>query len=214
MKILKNIAFGFLVSFLGSIPLGYLNVVGYDVYSRSGFDAMIQFLLGVICIEAVVIYITLIFTDKLMKNKKLIRIIEGFSVIFMFVVAYVFYSGASSEVASGSTIRHYDSPFVLGIVLSCFNFISIPFWTGWNLYLLNAKYIDISKRLRFLYLLGTMLGTFAGMLLIILSLDYITAQAGFFSKYLMGAIIPIGFVGMGIYQGVKFYNKYFRKRVR
>ena len=36
MQNIKNIFIGFLVSFIGSIPLGYLNVVGYDVFKKFG----------------------------------------------------------------------------------------------------------------------------------------------------------------------------------
>jgi hypothetical protein len=210
MKNIKNIGVGFLVSFLGSVPLGYLNVVGYDVYAKSGFNPTIVYLLGVITVEAAIIFATLVFADQLMKRKKLIKFIEGFSVIFMFVLAYLFYANGNSEIVSEKTIDKYSSPFILGVVLSCFNFIQIPFWTGWNLYLLNGKHIDIGKSRKFTYLFGTMLGTFAGMLTLIVSLNYITSQTGFFSKYLMGVIIPLIFAGLGVFQGMKFYKKYYR----
>ncbi len=71
MQNLKNIAVGFLVSFLGSIPLGYLNVVGFQLYQKKGLTETVLYLLGVILIEAVVIYLTLIFANQLAQNKKL-----------------------------------------------------------------------------------------------------------------------------------------------
>lgn len=206
MKSLKNIAVGFLVSFLGSIPLGYLNIVGYQVYSDSGTRDMLLFLIGVIAVEAAVIYLTVIFSEKIVKKKKLIKFIEAFSIIFMLVLAYIFYANGNDEMAPVKGFRQYSSSFILGLVLSGFNFLSIPFWTGWNLYLLNEKKIYIGKKVA--YVFGTMLGTFAGMLTLILSLDYIS-RTEFFSKYLMTVIIPVAFAGLGIYQAVKFYKKYF-----
>jgi hypothetical protein len=104
----------------------------------------------------------------------------------MFVLAYIFYAGGNNEMAPVKGFRQYSSTFVLGLVLSCFNFLSIPFWTGWNLYLLNEKRIHIGKKA---YVLGTMLGTFAGMLTLILSLNYLS-NTGFFSKYLMTVSFP------------------------
>ena len=56
MQNLKNIFVGFLVSFIGSIPLGYLNVVGFQVYEKSGLSPTVLYLLGVIIIEFFVIY--------------------------------------------------------------------------------------------------------------------------------------------------------------
>ncbi|QBZ97639.1 hypothetical protein [Flavobacterium sangjuense] len=208
MQNLKNIAVGFLVSFIGSIPLGYLNVVGFQVYEKTGLFPTALYLLGVIIIEFFVIYFTLIFANKLAANKRLTKYIEGFSIVFMFVLAYVFYSSANAK-SDFSTSFNY-APFLLGIVLSCLNFIQIPFWTGWNLYLLNGNYIEVSKSRKYFYVFGTITGTFCGMLVLILSLHYFASNVDFLSKYLMQIIIPLVFVGLGILQTIKFYRKYYR----
>lgn len=204
---IKNIAVGFLVSFLGSIPLGYLNVIGFELFQKSGMQPTVLFLLGVICIESLVIYFTLIFAKKLAENKKLTKYIEGFSVLFMFILAAVFYFGSNSKTDYSISFRY--SPFVLGMVSSCLNFIQIPFWTGWNLYLLNGHYIEVSKSRKYLYVLGTVAGTFCGMMTLILSLHYFATNVDFVAKYLTQLIIPMVFLGMGIFQAVKFYRKYF-----
>lgn len=205
---LKNIFVGFLVSFIGSIPLGYLNVIGFQLFQKLGLIETLWYLLGVIVIEFFVIYFTLIFAQKLAENKKLNKYIEGFSVVFMFVLAYVFYASATSEKNYIATIQY--SPFVLGIVLSGLNFIQIPFWTSWNLYLLNGNYIEVSKSRKYFYVLGTVAGTFCGMLALILSLHYFATNVKFLAQYLMQIIIPLVFVGLGIFQGFKFYKKYWK----
>lgn len=212
MQKLKNIFVGFLISFIGSIPLGYLNVVGYEVYKKFGIEETIFYLFGVISIEFLVIYFTLLFANQLIANKKLIKFIEAFSIIFMLLLAYIFYSSASKEAENQSVLEKYVdySPFVVGLILSCLNFIQIPFWTSWNLYLLNGNYIEISKSRKYFYVLGTVLGTFCGMLVLILSLDYVTNQTDFLAKYLMKIIIPMVFAGLGIFQAYKFYKKYYK----
>lgn len=210
MQKLKNIFVGFLISFIGSIPLGYLNVVGYEVFQQLGLNATISYLFGVICIEMFVIYFTLIFAKQLMENKKLIQYIEGFSVLFMFLLAYIFYSSASKQATEISVLEQYVeySPFVVGVILSSLNFIQIPFWTSWNLYLLNGNYIEVSKTRKYFYVIGTLIGTFFGMLVLILSLNFVTNETDFLAKYLMKVIIPIVFIGLGLYQAFSFYRKY------
>ena len=211
MQILKNILIGFLVSFIGSIPLGYLNIIGYDVYRNAGLNPTIQYLLGVILIEFLVIFCTLIFAKKLTANLKLIRFIEAFSILFMFVLGYVFFASGNSEHVNRTIFSSVSQHFFLaGILLSGTNFIQIPFWISWNLYLLHGKYIEISHSRKYFYVFGTILGTFFGMLVLILSLNFLTIQADFFSKYLMKIIIPLVFVGLGFFQTIKFYNKYFK----
>ncbi len=206
MQKLKNSAVGFLVSFLGSIPLGYLNVIGFQVFQKSGMLPTVLFVLGVICVESVVIYFTVLFVKKLAANIKLTKYIKGFSVLFMFVLAAVFYFGSNSK-TNYATSFHY-APFVLGIVSSCLNFIQIPFWTGWNLYLLNENYIEVTKSRIYFYVIGTNIGTFCGMMTLILALHYFTSNVDFISKYLMNYIIPSIFLGIGVVQGIKFWRTY------
>jgi threonine/homoserine/homoserine lactone efflux protein len=210
MQKLKNIFVGFLISFIGSIPLGYLNVVGFEVFKKFGLNATVLYLFGVICIEMFVIYFTLIFAKQLMENKKLIQYIEGFSVLFMFLLAYIFYSSATKQATETSVLEKYVeySPFVVGVILSSLNFIQIPFWTSWNLYLLNGNYIEISKSRKYFYVVGTLIGTFSGMLVLILSLNFVTNETDFLAKYLMKVIIPVVFIGLGLYQAFSFYRKY------
>lgn len=211
MQNLKNIGVGFLVSFIGSIPLGYLNVVGLTIYSSSGIQPTLSYLLGVICIEFIVIYLTLIFANKLAGNKKLLKFIEAFSVVFMFILAYVFYTNSNS-VNTNYTIFNtvYSNNFLSGIILSCLNFIQIPFWLSWNLYLLNGNYIEVSNSRKYFYVFGTITGTFFGMLSLILSLNYFSNSFEFLSQYLTKIIIPLVFLGLGIFQAIKFFRKYYR----
>lgn len=212
MQNIKNIFIGFFVSFIGSIPLGYLNVVGYDVFKKFGLNETVSYLLGVISIEFFVIFFTLLFANQLIANHKLLKFIEGFSVVFMFALAFVFYTSASSETTNPSVLERYVkySPFVVGLILSSLNFIQVPFWTSWNLYLLNGNYIEISKSRKYFYVFGTVFGTFSGMLVLIFSLNYLTLEFEFFKLFLFQFIIPIVFVALGIFQGFKFYKKYYK----
>ena len=208
MQNIKNILVGFLVSFIGSIPLGYLNVVGFEIYERRGLEQTQFYLTGVVLIEFFVIFATLIFANKLNSNIKLLKFIEAFSIIFMFVLAYVFYSSASSEDANSNVFSNVGQSFFLtGLLYSSLNFIQIPFWLSWNLYLLNGNYIEVSNSRKHFYVFGT----FFGMLTLILSLHYFATNVNFLSKYLMQIIIPLVFLGLGIFQAIKFYRKYFKR---
>ncbi|WP_291287516.1 hypothetical protein [Flavobacterium sp.] len=216
MKRIKNIAIGFLVSFIGSIPLGYLNVVGLEIYSKSGLNNLVLFLFGVIFVETFVIYFTLIFARQLIRNKKLMKMIDFFAVGFMFVLAFLFYSGFHNQTAkSNDVLQEYlmYSPFVIGVVLNCFNFLQLPFWTSWNLYLLNGEYITIERKLKYYYIAGTLMGVFFGMLSLIVILQAFFAKNNPLSKYVMPVFIPVFFIVLGSVQVFKVYKKYFKSTV-
>ena len=210
MQLIKNICIGFIVSFIGSVPLGYLNVVGFEMYVNFGLKQTVYYLFGVISIEVLVIYFSLLFAKQLLANKNILKFIEGFSIVFLFSLAFIFYWNASKEITNQAVLSKYIdySPFIIGLILSSLNFIQLPFWTSWNLYLVNENYIEISRISKHFYVFGTILGTFCGMLVLILSLDYLTFEVEFFKLFLFRFIIPLVFVCLGLLQLIKYYKKH------
>jgi len=211
MIAIKNILVGFLVSFLGSLPLGYLNIIGVEIFSKLGINSLVSYLLGVILVEAVVIYFTVIFANQLAENKKLMKFIDFFAVFFFLVLAYLFYAHSDPTTQEHNYLEDYVqySPFLIGMVLCGLNFLQIPFWMGWNLYLMNANYILLIQRLKFYYILGTLVGTFFGMLAVIVLLDSLSQNTLSFSKYIMPIIIPLFFVALSVFQVFKVRRKYY-----
>lgn len=190
MKILKNILVGFLISFIGSIPLGYLNLFGYQIYSTSNFNQLSLYLFGVLIVEAIVIYTTLKFSTKISMNPKWKNYISVFSFIFLLVIAFLTYTSSSNDTNSLEKYNSYlsYSALISGIILSGINFAQIPFWMSWNLYLTNENYIISKGKLGLVYVLGTVIGTYFGMLAIIFSIEAAKNKdlisPTFFSKYI------------------------------
>ncbi|WP_269226344.1 hypothetical protein [Flavobacterium eburneipallidum] len=211
MKALKNIFFGFLVSFLGSLPVGYLNIIGVEIFSILGINSLFSYLFGVITIEAVVIYLTVIFANQLAENKKILRFIDFFAVFFFLLLAYLFFANSNQTTQEHHYLEGYIqySTFLIGLVLCGLNFLQIPFWMGWNLYLLNIKSISLVKKLKFYYIFGTLGGTFLGMLTAILLMDYLSQIAFSFSAYNLPMVVSIFFVMLAIFQVFKICKKYY-----
>ena len=215
MKALKNIFIGFLVSFVGSIPLGYLNLIGFEIYFKLGMNSLVFFLLGVIFVEMFVIYFTLIFAKQLVNNKKLMKIIDFFAVFFLLILGYTFYVNSNQTMEEQGILEKYAmySPFLIGVFLNCINFLQLPFWTGWNLYLINGNYISIVNKLKLYYISGTLIGTFFGMMTLVLILNTLSQKTTGFSKYVMPVVIPSFFVILAFVQMVKVYKKYYRNKI-
>lgn len=190
LQILKNILVGFAVSFIGSIPLGYLNLFGYQIFTTSNFNKLNFYLLGVLFVEAIVIYTTLKLSSKVSMNPKWKNYISIFSFIFLLVIAIFTYNSTSNESNSLDKYNSYlsYSAIISGIILSSLNFAQIPFWMSWNLYLTNEKYIIVKERKELFYILGTVAGTYFGMLTIIFSIQAAKNEdvisPNFFSKYI------------------------------
>jgi hypothetical protein len=216
MKPLKNIIVGFIVSFVGSLPLGYLNIIGVEVFSKFGMNSLVFYLFGVIVIEAVVIYFTVIFANQLAENKKLMKSIDFFAVFFLLLLAYLFYVHSNQTAQEHNYLEGYVqySPFLIGMVLCGLNFLQIPFWMAWNLYLMNANHISLKRKLKFHYIFGTLVGTFFGMLAVIVLLDSLSQQILDYSKFIIPILIPLFFVVLAFFQTFKVYKKYLKKTIR
>ena len=212
MRILKNLFFGFLVSFLGSLPLGYLNIIGVEVYTNYFLESLIFYLIGVLCIEAVVIYFTIVFANQLITNEKWMKNIDFFAVVFLVGLSFLFFKGASPSIQQSDYIKDYIqySTFVIGMVLCAFNFLQIPFWVGWNLFLLNANRIDLQGTLKLYYIVGTLVGTFFGMLLAIVVLSELSTVDFSFTRYILPVVVPVFFLVLAALQARKVYIKYIK----
>ena len=212
MKPFINITAGFLVSFVGSLPLSYLNIVGVEVFSKFGINPLVSYLIGVVIVQTIVVYCTVIFANQLVGNKKLMKGIDFFAVFFLLLLAYLFYAHSNQTVEEHNYLEGYVrySPFLIGMVLCGLNFLQIPFWMAWNLYLLNANHISLYFKLKYHYIFGTLLGTFFGMLGAIVVLDSLSQTTFLFSKYIMPICIPLFFVVLAFFQTFKVYKKYLR----
>ena len=157
------------------------------------------------------IYGTLVFAQRLARNERLMRYIELFSILFMLGLAWYFHASATDTALPDDASAGYDNlgPFAKGLFFSCINVMQLPFWTGWNVYVVNQGYVAPDKKAG--YVGGSLLGTFSGMLVFILVLGLLTSRSAFMSRYLMPVIIPVLFIAMAVFQSVKFYRKYYRK---
>lgn len=208
MKELKNIGVGFLVSFIGSIPLGYLNIIGFEIYTKSNLLQLVYYLFGVLIIEGIVIYGTFYFANKLNMNPKLKKWISIFSVLFLIFLTYYFYPTESQNINNQTKDQRFVGfpSFIIGLILSSLNFAQVPFWLSWNLYLVNKNYISSEKKLGFYYVVGTLFGTFFGMLALILGLKSIT-KSGFVSENIILNNIWIIFLALTVFQIVQLLRK-------
>lgn len=195
---LKNTAVGFAISFVGSIPLGYLNIIGLQYYEKGSLASTLLFLLGVVVIESVVIYSTARGAAKLTLRPHLKTKISIFSIIFLLLLAYLARPTATQGTTTSTVplLQYLHYPFLTGIILSGLNVAQFPFWLSWNVYMLNEKYVNPQHNGLVWYTIGAVLGTFTGMLSLIIALHKTVSYTQFsFQKY-----IPFIFIGLAVWQ--------------
>jgi len=168
MKLLRIFITGLFISFLGTLPLGTLNLAAMQISISDGVRPAIYFALGVLLVEVIYVRISLVAMDWVRKRKKLFRWLEWFTVLIIAALAVSsFVAAADPEEKKNVLLSYSFHRFWLGVVLSALNPVQIPFWFGWSTVLFTKKILQPRNSHYNIYIAGIGVGTFIGNLVFI-----------------------------------------------
>jgi len=164
MSKLSRIFFtGMLISFLGSLPLGTLNVAAMQISISDGIYPAILFSSGSLLAEVLYVRLSLIAMDWVRKQQKLFKILEWVTLAIVLALAVSsFYAAVHPSVHKNVILSSMLNRFVLGFGMCAINPVQIPFWFGWST-VLFAKKILLPKNSHYnIYIIGIGIGTLFG----------------------------------------------------
>lgn len=152
-----------LISFLGSLPLGTLNIAAMQISISDGAWTAIQFSLGSLLAEMIYVRLSLVAMDWVRKNEFLFKILEWITLLIVIVLAVSSFHAAMNPSQKESVVLSSTLPkILLGFTMSAVSPAQIPFWFGWSTVLLTKNILlPISKHYNF-YIIGIGLGTLIG----------------------------------------------------
>lgn|GEM_PF-590011 len=207
-KALNLFLAGLVISFLGALPFGTLNLTAFKI-SVSGAPAdALWFAFGAILVELLMVRLTLLRQFRIRLNRKWMLFILPSTILLLSFLAWNSFSSQGDSSAGTESFFNFSelrSAFLFGILLSFFNPLQIPFWMVWNTVLKQKKLLSNTRFKNFLYLGGIGLGTFIVFLLFIFAGSLIMEYYEPYSKwigYFMGSLYLI-FAGMLL---VRLYN--------
>lgn len=154
---------GMLVSFLGSLPLGTLNIAAMQISVMDGIVSALLFSGGSLFVEIIYVRLSLVAMDWIRKQERILKALEWVTlVIVLALAASSFYAALHPSVEKNIVL---DSPlpkFLLGMVMSAVNPVQIPFWFGWSTVLFTKKVLQPRNDHYNSYIIGIGLGTFIG----------------------------------------------------
>lgn len=154
---------GMMVSFLGSLPLGTLNVAAMQISVTDGISPAILFSLGSLAVEIVYVRLSLVAMDWVRRQEKLFKILEWVTLVIVVALAVSsFYAAFHPKVGENFILSSTLHRFWLGVVMCAVNPVQIPFWFGWSTVLFTKKVLLPRNDNYNSYILGIGLGTFAG----------------------------------------------------
>ena len=178
-KLLRIFWWGMCISFLGTLPLGTVNVTATNITVRNSIKDGFLFSTGCILVETICLCFVLVALDWISKKQKVFKVFEWLTVLLILVMATGSFIAAYKMHSFGENVftAYNLHPLFLGIILNSLNPLHIPFWIGWTTVLINKKIITAGKKNYLVYVFGITLGTFSGFALFIYGGNYIIMKA-------------------------------------
>jgi threonine/homoserine/homoserine lactone efflux protein len=177
MNLVKVFFWGMIVSFLGSLPLGTLNVAAMQISVQESITNALYFSLGSLLTEMIYVRISLVGIDWIRKQKKLLKWMEWITLVIVLALATGSFIAATHEHHSKNVMLNNNmNRFVLGFLLSAITPMQIPFWFGWSTVLFTKNILQPKNSFYNLYILGIGIGTFMGNCVFIFGGKYIVQK--------------------------------------
>lgn len=163
-KLLRIFLWGLLISFLGSLPLGTLNIAAMQIGIQESITNALYFSLGSLLVEMIYVRISLVGVDWVRKQEKLMKAMEWFTLVIIMALAAGSFMAALKDGAESKNVflENTMHRFLLGMFMSAINPVQIPFWFGWSTVLFSKRILEPVKSQYNLYIVGIGLGTLAG----------------------------------------------------
>ncbi len=177
-QLLKAACAGLAISFLGSLPLGTMNIAATHISIEQGRTAGLLYALGSMLVEIIIVRIALVAMGWLAQRHKIFQFLELFTVSLILILSAASFIAAYKMTGFAGSIPFGPSlhPFWTGVLLSATNPLHIPFWLGWSTVLLNKKILLPGNKYYNWYITGIAVGTMAGFAVFIYGGTYMVTQ--------------------------------------
>lgn len=168
-RLVKIFFTGMIISFIGTLPLGTLNIAAMQVSISDGVQQALLFALGALTAEIIYVRISLVAMDWVRKQAKILKALEWVTVIIVTALAVSsYYAALHPEVEDNVILSSKLHRYLLGLVMSALNPVQIPFWFGWSTILFTRGVLQPRSSDYNIYIIGIGLGTLLGNMVFIL----------------------------------------------
>jgi threonine/homoserine/homoserine lactone efflux protein len=163
-KLLRIFFWGLLISFLGSLPLGTLNVAAMQIGIQESIKEAMYFSFGSLLVEMIYVRISLVGIDWVRKQEKLMKAMEWITLAIILALAVGSFIAAMKDngEAKNVILQNNMHRFLLGMLMCAINPVQIPFWFGWSTVLFSKRILEPKKEHYNSYIIGIGIGTLLG----------------------------------------------------
>ena len=156
---------GMLISFLGTLPPGSLNISAMQVAVEESVRNALRFALGVALVEVLYVRLSLQAVHWVEAHQPVFRVLEWVTVLLFVVLAASSFISAGKKAGEKKNLLLGNrlNRFWLGVSMSAVNPVQIPFWFIWSTYLVSTGVLATTTIAYNGYTVGIGIGTLAGL---------------------------------------------------
>lgn len=163
MAYILPLLFGFVVSVIGILPPGLINMTAAKISLQDGKNRAMVFTSGAVLIVFFQTYLALIFARYIDAHQEVVILLReiGFG-IFTIVTIYFLWIAKKPKVKikEDIKIKSKKSRFFLGVLVSAINFFPIPYYVFVSVSLASFGYFTFEPTSVYSFVLGVVLGSF------------------------------------------------------
>jgi len=165
MDLLLTILLGFLVSFLGQLPLGNGSITATQIGLEEGFNKAWMYSIGTAIVEMIYLRIALSGMSWVIAHHTFFTIINWIAIVLFLALGIISFVAATKQTKDKKAVllNNKLNRFVLGLTMSAVNPVQIPFWFTWSITLINAGLLQPNNLNYNMFTAGAGAGTIAGL---------------------------------------------------
>ena len=162
--VIKVFFWGLFISFVGSLPMGTLNVTAMQIGIQESVKDALLFSVGSLLVEMVYVRLSLVAINWVRKQEKVMRIMEWLTLGIIVALAVGSFLAAMKNGTSTKNVVLDNNMhrMLLGMLMCAINPVQIPFWFGWSTVLFSKKILHPVRAQYNSYIVGIGLGTLLG----------------------------------------------------
>jgi threonine/homoserine/homoserine lactone efflux protein len=153
---------GFIISFLGSLPPGTVNIITIEIAGTDGYYSALSFAAGCAIAELICVKACLLLMVKVVRLSFFTRTVQWLSFLVMATLSFTSFRTVFNETTINPIHLLNDnisSLFIAGLIMMIINPVQVPFWLGWTTILVERK-IPLHQSAESLnYIMGIALGS-------------------------------------------------------
>ena len=209
MTIISALFFGFISALIGIFPPGLINMTAAKVKIKEGKRAALWFVVGALLIIVLQVCLAILFAQFIGERPQVVVLLReiGCGIFTLLTIYFLAIAKPPKKVKGKIKKQRTSTRFFLGMLLSALNFFPIPYYVVVSLSLASFGFFVFEPFSIFVFVLGSVLGSFLVFYTYISFFSTIENKTDFFMQNMnkiLGIITGIGAL-LTLINVVKYY---------